>query len=333
MKRSTVKAVSVGLVLILLASVAALLVSGNQSDYPAGSAGPEVTIAVKDGESGSSIALQLQGAGVVQSSKSFNSLALKDSRSRGISPGNHRIESHIPVKQALDELLDPARNTGLIRVIEGMTVSDVTHLLSAANITGRVGQEKVPDFLGKLNSYEGTLFPATYAFAAGTSTHDALAAMIDKFQQTAFSIGLDKGANQYSPYEILKIASLIQIEGDLADYAKVARVIYNRLKIGMALQLNSTVQYANNSRGKIALSRKATMVNSPFNTYIHVGLPPTPISNPGRDALLAAMNPAAGDWLYFITVKPHDTRFTKNFDEFQSWVALYNKNLAAGAFK
>lgn len=333
MKRSSVKAVSVGLVLILLASVAALLVSGNQSDYPAGSAGPETTIAVKDGESGFSIALQLQRSGVVQSSKSFNSLSLKDSRSRGISPGNHRIQTHIPVKQALEELLDPTRNAGLIKVIEGMTVSDVTRLLSAANITGRVGQEKAPVFLGTLNSYEGILYPATYAFAAGTSTHDALAAMIDKFQQIALAIGLDKGANHYSPYEILKIASLIQIEGDLADFAKVARVIYNRLKIGMALQLNSTVQYANNSRGKIALSRKATMVNSPFNTYIHVGLPPTPISNPGRDALLAAMDPAVGDWLYFITVKPHDTRFTKNFDEFQNWVALYNKNLVAGAFK
>jgi UPF0755 protein len=101
----------------------------------------------------------------------------------------------------------------------------------------------------------------------------------------------------------------------------------------MPLQLNSTVQYANNSRGRIALSRKATTIASPYNTYLHTGLPPTPISNPGAAALTAALHPVAGDWLYFITVKPHDTRFTKSFTEFQSWVTLYNNNLANGAFK
>ena len=126
---------------------------------------------------------------------------------------------------------------------------------------------------------------------------------------------------------------MIQIEADLADYAKVARVIYNRLRIGMPLQLNSTVQYALGIRGQIRLSRKSTQVESLYNTYLHTGLPPTPICNPSIEAINAAMHPLDGNWLYFITVTPHDTRFTNSFSTFESWVSLYNHNVAAGAFK
>jgi UPF0755 protein len=101
----------------------------------------------------------------------------------------------------------------------------------------------------------------------------------------------------------------------------------------MALQLNATIQYATNSRGKIMLSNKATKINSPFNTYRFAGLPPTPIANPSKDAIVATLKPAAGDWLYFITVAPGDTRFTKNFVEFGNWNTEFNKNVAAGKFK
>jgi UPF0755 protein len=101
----------------------------------------------------------------------------------------------------------------------------------------------------------------------------------------------------------------------------------------MALQLNSTVQYAANLRGKITLSIKATQINSPYNTYKHAGLPPTPISNPSTAAIKATLNPASGDWLYFITVAPGDTRFTKDFAEFSQWNTEFNKNVAAGKFK
>ena len=101
----------------------------------------------------------------------------------------------------------------------------------------------------------------------------------------------------------------------------------------MPLQLNSTVQYAANLRGRIGLSNKATQISSPYNTYIHTGLPPTPISNPGADAIASSLKPLDGNWLYFITVKPHDTRFTNDFALFQTWNTLYNNNLASGAFK
>ena len=150
--------------------------------------------------------------------------------------------------------------------------------------------------------------------------------MIDRFSKEATSIGL-------TSQDQLTIASLIQAEGDPKDFRKISRVIYNRLKIRMPLQLDTTVQYILKKRGSVFLSTKSTLVNSPYNTYKKYGLPPGPIGNPGISAMKAALNPENGDWLYFITVKPGDTRFTKSHDEFLIWKNEYLKNLQAGAFK
>ena len=101
----------------------------------------------------------------------------------------------------------------------------------------------------------------------------------------------------------------------------------------MPLQMDSTVHYIMKLRGQIFLSTRSTMINSPYNTYRKYGLPPGPIGSPGVAAMTATLNPAEGDWLYFITVAPGDTRFTKSLEEFNSWKALYIKNRKAGAFK
>ena len=333
MKKSTVKIVSIILVVILLGGTGLLLLTSKPTDFPDGTAGSEVAISVSAGETGASIANDLYNSGVILMSKTFLELALKDSRALSISPGLHKIESHITSIRALEELLDPKRNSGLVQVTEGSTYSDVLKALQKARIVGKVGKQVIPDIAKGHTSLEGLLFPATYALPEEANVSSSVATMLEKFTEQANKISLNSGFERYNAYQVLTIASLIQIEADTADFAKAARVIYNRLAMNMPLQLNSTVQYANNSRGRIALSRKATTIASPYNTYLHTGLPPTPISNPGAAALTAALHPVAGDWLYFITVKPHDTRFTKSFTEFQSWVTLYNNNLANGAFK
>lgn len=106
---------------------------------------------------------------------------------------------------------------------------------------------------------------------------------------------------------------------------KVARVIYNRLDQGMPLQMDSTINYALN-RSTLDTRDSDTKINSPYNTYTRMGLPPTPIGNPGEEAVRAATSPPQGDWLYFVTVKPGDTRFTSSFEEQQRNVAEFNKN-------
>ena len=285
-----------------------------------------VNIEVGQGDHGSDIAQTLYTKGVTASVSAFYQLAVNDQRALQIAPGTHRLSLKISAKQALDQLLDPKRNIGLINVFEGIWRTEIERKLRDSGFTGiekAISQLKVPK---RFSASEGIYFPAQYSFAKGTSAAAALQAMIDRFVSESKKIGLKTN-------EELIVASLIQAEGDPSDFAKISRVIYNRLKIGMPLQLDTTVQYVLKKRGTVWLSTKSTLVDSPYNTYKRYGLPIAPIGNPGVLAMRAALNPETGDWLYFITVKPGDTRFTKSHDQFLEWKNEYLKNLAAGAFK
>jgi UPF0755 protein len=327
--------------IFIISGLCALLLFGflrlqPNNDFPANDPGGEVELLIADGELGSSIAQKLQNQGVVKSAARFIEEFNKDPKASGISPGSHSIETRIPAKTAIAQLLDPKRMKSALVVREGSTFASVLSLLKAnENISkseNSYGNVK-PVYSNPRNSLEGSLFPARYSFEKNTSIETALRAMITKAKSEYARLGVDAGFEKYQPFEVLTIASMVQIEGDPSNFSKVARVIYNRLKIGMALQLNATVQYVTNSQGQIMLSNKATKINSPYNTYRFAGLPPTPIANPSKDAIEATLNPAIGDWLYFITVAPRDTRFTKDFVEFSKWNTEFNKNVAAGKFK
>jgi UPF0755 protein len=305
-------------------------------DFPANDPGAEVELLIQDGELGSSIAQKLENQGIVKSATKFIEEFNKDPKASGISPGSHAIQTRIPSKTAIEQLLDPKRMKSALIVREGSTFSSVLSLLKNSDNISKIkngyGAVK-PVYSNPRNSLEGSLFPARYSFEKNTNVETALKAMVAKAKSEYRRLGVDAGFEEYKPFEVLTIASMVQIEGDPSNFSKVARVIYNRLKIGMALQLNATVQYVTNSQGQIMLSNKATKIKSPYNTYRFAGLPPTPIANPSKDAIEATLKPAAGDWLYFITVAPRDTRFTKDFTEFSKWNTEFNKNVAAGKFK
>jgi UPF0755 protein len=307
-----------------------------RNDFPSGKAGAEIEFLIQDGELGSSIATNLESKGVIKSAKKFVEEFTKDPKAKGISAGSHSIEINIPVKTAIAQLLDPKRLNNLLVVKEGSTLSDVIALLRTNEHISKTDTSyaSVKSLFPKsTKSLEGSLFPAHYSFEENISIANALNMMVAKANTEYEKTGLFAGYKKYKPFELLTIASMVQIEGDPASFAKVARVIYNRLEIGMPLQLNSTVQYAANLRGKITLSNRATKLNSPYNTYKYLGLPPTPISNPSLKAIEATLKPVSGDWLYFITVAPRDTRFTKDFVEFSDWNTEFNNNVAAGKFK
>jgi UPF0755 protein len=307
-----------------------------RNDFPSGKAGAEIEFLIEDGELGSSIATNLESKGVIKSAAKFVEEFTKDPKAQGISAGSHSIEINIPVKTAIAQLLDPKRLNNLLVVKEGSSLSDVLGLLRSNEHISKTDTSyaSVKSLFPKsTKSLEGSLFPARYSFEDNISIANALNLMVAKANTEYEKTGIFAGYEKYKPFDLLIIASMVQIEGDPATFSRVARVIYNRLKIGMPLQLNATLQYATNSRGKILLSNKATKLNSPYNTYKYLGLPPTPISNPSLDAIEATLKPASGDWLYFITVAPRDTRFTKDFAEFSNWNTEFNNNVAAGKFK
>ncbi|WLW56856.1 endolytic transglycosylase MltG [Streptomyces sp. YU58] len=178
---------------------------------------------------------------------------------------------------------------------------------------------------------EGYLFPATYPLeqhGKKATPESLLSFMVDtanrKFNGAPIAAGAQR--NAMNVYQAVTIASIVQAEAATkADMGKVARVVFNRLERGMPLQMDSTLNYALN-RATLRTTTADTRIDNPYNSYQRMGLPPTPISNPGEEAMRAAISPTPGDWLYFVTVKPGDTRFTADYAEHQRNVAEFNRN-------
>lgn len=294
-----------------------------------------VSIAIPTGAYGARIGQILAEAGVVASSESFFRAVVADPRGESIAPGTHKLSRRISGKAALEQLLDPKRIVNLIKISEGEWNSEVFTEIRKTGIwnedpTKSALQVRLPN---GINSLEGTLFPAQYSFGDDVTQTAALQSMVDNFSRVAAKLNFLDPAGKLSKQQLVTLASLIQAEGDTKDFAKISRVIRNRLESGMPLQLDSSIHYLKKTRGQIYLSTSSTKLRSPYNTYQNYGLPPAPIGNPGLAALKAAIEPAAGDWLFFITVAPGDTRFTKSITEFNNWKLLYQRNRKAGAFE
>lgn len=164
---------------------------------------------------------------------------------------------------------------------------------------------------------EGYLFPATYPVKDTTTPAGLLTYMV-RTANERFGTGPDVRRD-------VLVASIVQAEADtFSDMGKVARVIQNRLDRNMLLQMDSTLNYAMN-RSTLDTTHEDTRINSPYNTYERKGLPPTPIGNPGLEALRATRTPPPGNWLYFVTVKPGDTRFTDDYEVQKRNVAEFNE--------
>ncbi|MFF4260974.1 endolytic transglycosylase MltG [Streptomyces virginiae] len=179
---------------------------------------------------------------------------------------------------------------------------------------------------------EGYLFPATYPVTSKSTPATLLTHMVRTANEKLATRAVADGgkAHGMTPYQTATLASIIEAEAEgRADMGKVARVVHNRLAKSMPLQMDSTINYALN-RSTVDTKLSDTRIDSPFNSYERQGLPPTPIDNPGLAAMAAAVAPTPGDWLFFVTVKPGDTRFSATYEEHKKHVAEFNR-IRAGA--
>jgi UPF0755 protein len=241
---------------------------------------------------------------------------------------------------ALTLLLDPtSRLLGHVTIPEGSTENQTLALI-AKNTQVPLADLKAaaanPAALG-LPAYaqghlEGFLFPATYDVEPGTSAVEVLTTMIQRFQEAADADGLVQRSQALglTPYQVVTVASLIERESRLKEeYPKVARVVYNRLQKKMTLGIDASILYGlGRTSGVLHASELAK--DTPYNTRLHPGLPPTPIASPGEAALEGALQPAAGDWLYYVLAnKDGHQLFTSSYQEFLRQVA---KSKAEGIF-
>lgn len=225
-----------------------------------------------------------------------------------------------------------------LTVPEGWRASQVYEALDKAlGVPAGTTKKAVPGAGLKLptdaeGNPEGYLFPETYPLNDKSTPAGLLSSMVNTADKKLNGSQVTAGAerNAVNPYQTLTIASIVEAEAATKkDMGKVARVIYNRLDRSMPLQMASTLNYGLN-RSTLNRTTEDTRAENPYNTYARTGLPPTPIANPGVEAMKAAISPPQGDWVYFVTVKPGDTRFTADFNEQQKNVAEFNRLRTSG---
>ena len=315
------------------------------ADFP-GPGGEAVVVTIPKGTSITGIGAILAEQGVVASTSAFVRAASDEPQAATIQAGRFRLRTQLPAREAVAMLLDPAnveRNTFTLR--EGGWLSDHVEAMTQASGLPAVDFEELlgdtegldlPDW-GQ-DSAEGFLFPDTYELPEPVDAVKMIRLATSRFAAVADDLDLAAQADalELTPLEALTVASIVEREVSRPqDRPKVARVIYNRLAKGMKLEMDSTVHYAAGRRGSVWTSSEDRADDSPYNTYQHTGLPPGPISSPGKASLQAAIEPAKGDWLFFVAVNldTGETRFSKTYAEHQeavqelhSWCAASEAN-------
>lgn len=303
---------------------------GSEGQDFAGPGEGNVSVTVKQGDSGESIATTLKAAGVVASRTAYLEASGADpALSSKIQAGTYTLKKGMKAVDAFTMLTDPAnRAVPRATVREGLWASETYAVLSKATGVPLADYEaaaKDPAAIGLPDAakgvVEGYLFPSSYEFDKNTPAAEQLKQMIAKTQGE-----LEKADVKPEDYtRILTIASIIEAEARRdEDRPKVARVLENRVADGMPLQLDSTVSYGVKRRNLTTTDAERADDN-PWNTYKHAGLPVGPISNPGASSIKAAINPAEGPWLYFVAIDPStgETAFATTFSEHQKNVRAF----------
>lgn len=328
---------------VVLAAIAAFLLRDRlfapaPEDYE-GTGSGEVVVEVVGGQTLADIGVTLKEEGVVASAQAFINAASGNDEALTIGPGFYTLAERMSAQSALETMLDPeARLVTRVTLPEGLRLDQVVNRLSkASGIPAKRFRAALrdTDALGlptwAKGNAEGFLFPATYEFPPDTSARAMIEALVSRYNETAAALDFKAAARRtgFTAHEVMVIASLVQAEGHPDDYAKVSRVVYNRLDEGMPLQLDATVNYALRS-SEINLSPEQIDTDSPYNTYRNAGLPPTPINQPGEAAMAAALEPEEGDWLYFVSVNPDTgrTKFTSDYSEFLQFKAEFERYIA-----
>ena len=277
------------------------------------------------------IARRLDEAGVIRSPFGFALLALAQGSARSLKAGEYEVPqgSNTFAVLGLLEGGKVLKHTVLLR--EGFTLAELAHAievegLARADDVLRVGQD--PLFLRTLEipaaSVEGYLFPDSYQFVKGVPPEEMLVRMVARMRaQLTPEVLRAAEAGGFTAHQLLTLASIIEREGvERSELPLISAVFWNRLKRGMPLQADPTVQYAV-GKGRQALTRADLQVDHPFNTYRRVGLPPGPIANPGLPAIQAAAHPAQANYLYFVALDDRRHQFSQSLTDHNNAVARY----------
>src|SRR5437764_2051064 len=262
----------------------------------------------------------LAGAGLVGYPKLFRLYGRVTGGDRNIKPGTYLLKHGTPWTDIVSALNGGHGLVNTVTIPEGYTIAQITPLLAktlkvpADSVTAAVSDTAMLARLDVPNkTLEGYLFPDTYAFPIGTTARQAVREMVYSFERR-WKPAWDSAAvaMKINRNDLVTMASIVEKEARLPEERPViAAVYYSRLKKGMLLQADPTVQYAIGHHVGRVLYKDLT-IDSPYNTYVHKGLPPGPVASPGVASLAAAANPANVPYLYFVATRDghHEFRMT-----------------------
>ncbi len=281
---------------------------------------PTVIISVEEGENAGEIGAKLEDAGVIQSGRLFTVLAALMGLGSDLESGDYEFSLGETALSAVRRISQGRTAAFGITIREGLRLEEVAELLEGENIVSAgefmaaLNQPYQATFFAALPegaSLEGFLFPATYNFALAIDASEIVQRLVDAFDERyRESLQAPLASSGLTLLEAVTLASIIEREAVVPeDRPMIAAVFLNRLQLGIALQADPTVQYAIAADPtsveqfgwwKLDLAEADLALQSPYNTYVFPGLPPAPIANPGLDSLLAAVQPAATNFLYFV---------------------------------
>ncbi|MDO4259366.1 MAG: endolytic transglycosylase MltG [Actinomycetaceae bacterium] len=340
------------LVLALVAGAAyyAWTFLGNQrpvaqeSDDFVGEGSGQVEVVIEEGESGTAIGEKLMNAGVVKSVPAFTRAWESNKASSTIRPGTYTLKQQMSSSNAVAALLDEAnRSDNTVTVNSGETVAQVIERMrKVTKFEEKDIQAAIdsPQSLGlpaeAKGKLEGWLAPGSYEISSEDTPTTVFAKMVAKTDATLDKLNIPEGQRQV----VLIKASILEREVNIDEYLpKVARVIENRLaqpdgETQGKLQMDSTVTYGLGRAGGL-LETGDLEKDTPYNTYLHAGLPPTPIASPSEAAIAATLKPADGKWLYFVTIDldTGETLFAETNEEHTKNIERLNQYCAANKGK
>ncbi|MGW1158239.1 endolytic transglycosylase MltG [Streptomyces sp. NPDC002519] len=311
---------------------------GAAPDYAGEGTSEQVTVTIPKGSGGYAIGQVLKQAGVVKSVDAFVAAQEQNPNGKTLQAGTYTLKKHMSAAAAVQLMLSPNSKNNLI-IAEGWRNTKIYAAIDGrlqlkAGTTQALALKEwksfgLPDWADTNSSIkdplEGFLYPSSYPVAKGMKPEDVLKQMVDMAKEKYAEYGLQakaKSLNLDNPLQVLTVASLVQAEGkSKRDFEKVATVVYNRLKPNNTetagrLDFDSTVNYL---RGQSKLATGSVddlrKIDNPYNTYKVRGLPPGPIDNPGEVAIKAALNPAKGNWYYFVSINDNETLFAETNDE------------------
>jgi UPF0755 protein len=303
-----------------------------------GYAEPSVTLVIEAGKPARAAALQLQQARVVRSALAFRILMRLRRAEEKVHAGEYEFTGPMRPDEVLDKLVRGDVVLHKITVPEGLRMDETADLISAAGYGNRASwieaiheAKLISDLDPDATDLEGYLFPETYLLPRGATPDSIVAEMVQRFRREMTPLRRSRmqelGLNIR---QAVTLASLVEEEAkEDEERPRIAGVFLNRLSSSMLLQCDPTVVYAlvrdNQYRGRIY--RTDLDYASPYNTYIHPGLPPGPISSPGLRSLDAALNPARTGELYFVVSGPGRHRFSTTLEQHELAVRRYRQGL------